>query len=99
MIPGSSDMHGEPRIAGRVRQLLTQAETTGSSPVLGSMPAPELDEWIVACAVMAARPGRANSAQRYWRQLLKEARRESERRRGPATAGGARGSPAGAGSE
>ncbi len=62
------------------RELLTRIQRHGSPQALSTMTNPELARWTQTCSTMAARPGRANSAHRTWRQLLKHARTENAAR-------------------
>lgn len=62
------------------RSLLARIELTGSPQALRTMTDQELDRWTQTCWRMAARPGRANTAHRTWRRLLREARAENATR-------------------
>lgn len=59
------------------RRLVSRIERLGSPQALSTMTDPELARWTQACSAMAARPGRASSAHRTWRQLLQDARTEN----------------------
>jgi hypothetical protein len=64
-----------------VRALLSRVEQLGSRRALPAMTDTELELWRQACETMSARPARASSAQRTWRQLLADATSEQAVRR------------------
>lgn len=74
--------YDDPRFSNYVNGLVSRVERVGSLQAVAGMSERELERWIAACSAMVARPARASSARRYWRQLLKDARVEHARRKG-----------------
>jgi len=66
----------DPALSDRARGLLSRVERHGADRALGQMTDPDLDHFIDACQMMLARPGRAASAHRRWRELLTAAHAE-----------------------
>jgi hypothetical protein len=63
------------------RELVSSVDLLGSRRALRAMSDAELADWMRACWAMLARPGRASTAQRRWRQLLADASSEQAVRR------------------
>lgn len=68
-------------LSGPVRELASRIAILSSPQALTALSDPELDQWTQTCSAMVARPGRANSAYRTWRQLLSDADAEHAARR------------------
>jgi len=65
-------------------ELLLRVQRSGSRRAVAGMTNPELEQWVSTCSLMAVRPNRANSAHRFWRQLLRDARAEIDIRQAQA---------------
>jgi len=70
-----------PRLSDPARELVSRIQLLGSPRALQEMSDPELERWMQTCQAMLARPSRASSAHRTWRQLLYHASREHAARR------------------
>jgi hypothetical protein len=66
-------------------ELLLRVQRSNSRRAVAGMTDPELEQWVSTCSLMAARPSRANSAHRVWRQLLRDARAEIDIRQARAS--------------